>query len=163
MSLETFRKLSMGDVARSLGLKPFDIARILGQQEGGLPAQMRFDPGIVDEVRELAGVSVWWTDSVRAEDTIPARATVRTLAAKLLEHHTTHRKPTRADNLFRGLEGAEQLLIRRAVNQMIREGMLRSVSTVSGLHVIVDEVQVDTLQAVAAGTSIPDNIAALWS
>ena len=162
MSLEAFRKLSMGDVARNLGLKPFDVARILGQESAGLPADLQFEPEVVDVVRGLAGVEVWWASAERVDDTDPARGTVRTLAAKLLEHHTTHRSPTRADNLFRGLEGADQLLVRRAVNQMIREGLLRSVSTVSGLHVIVDDVQVDTLQAIAAGTSIPDNIAALW-
>jgi hypothetical protein len=46
---------------------------------------------------------------------------------------------------------------------MIREGLLQSVSRVSGLHVVVDNVQVDTLKRIADGTAIPDNIAALWS
>ncbi|MFT4979357.1 MAG: hypothetical protein ACI8S6_005267 [Myxococcota bacterium] len=165
MSLESFRKLSLADVARELGLRPFDIARILGQHEPGMPAELQFDADIVARIREFAGVEIWWRPDapLDADDANRSRAMVRTLAAKLLAHQERGPDSTRADNLFRGLEGADQLLIRRAVNQMIREGLLQSVSTVSGLHVVVDEVQVDTLQAIASGAQIPDNIAALWS
>ena len=152
-------------VARLLGLKPFDIARILGQQEGGMPAELLFEQDVVEKVRELAGVEIWWPlDGPRAlDDANRSRGVVRALATKLVEHHTAHNSTTRADNLFRGLDGADQLLVRRAVNQMIREGMLLSVSTVSGLHVVVDDAQLDTLRAMADGSRIPDSIAALWS
>lgn len=165
MPLESFRKLSMADMARLLGLKPFDIARILGQKDDGLPADLAFEPQMLDTVRELAGVEVWWpADSPRAvPDANRSRGVVRALATKLVEHHTAHNSTTRADNLFRGLDGPDQLLVRRAVNQMIREGMLVSRSTVSGLHVLVDEAQLETLRAMAEGSQIPDSIAALWS
>ena len=165
MSLEQFRKLSLSDIARQLGLKPLDVARILGQQPDGMPRELQFSPAMLEQVRELAGVEVWWSPGVALpiEDSNHGRSMVRALAQKLVEHHEREQQSTRADNLFRGLNGVDQLLIRRTVNQMIREGLLQSVSRVSGLHVVVDSVQIDTLKHIADGTAIPDNIAALWS
>lgn len=165
MALDLFRKKTLSDMARGLGLKPFDVVRILAQEGEGLPATLLFEEETILRVREIAGVEIWWDPEapLPVEDSHRSRALVRSLAHKLLAHHQAEAGPTRADNLFRGLEGADQLLIRRAVNQMIREGFLQSLPAASGLHILVDAVYADTIAGVADGSSIPDNIEALWS
>lgn len=161
--LELFRKMTLQDVADHLNLDGLDIARLLGQN-GGLPATLQFTKADVDQIRELAGIQPWWQGlELEEPDDNRPRALVRSLARKLLDHHRNGGGVTRADNLFRGLEGADQLLIRRAINQMIRDGVLLNSNTVSGLHVQVDAVQADILDAIASGSGIPDNLEALWS
>ena len=133
-SMDLFRKLTLSEVAQQLQLKPFDIARILGQT-GGLPDILLFSDELVADIRKKAGVEIWWDeDPLPIEDDNRSRALVRSLAHKLLQHERDGGVSTRADNLFRGLEGADQLLIRRAVNQLIREGLLLSLPTVSYTH-----------------------------
>ena len=162
-TMELFRKLTLSEVARELQLKPFDIARILGQS-GGLPDVLQFSDELVAEIRKKAGVEIWWEDdTLPLEDDNRSRGLVRALAFKLLKHEEEGGESTRADNLFRGLVNADQLLIRRAVNQLIREGLLLSVPTASGLHVKIDTVQRDTLQGIAQGSDIPDSIETLWT
>ena len=163
-SLDMFRGQSMVQVARLLQLKPFDIARILGESDG-LPEVMTFNEALIEQIRGRAGVETWWSEDVplQIEDDNQSRALVRALAQKILDHEKEYSDSTRADNLFRGLKGADQLLIRRTVNQLIREGLLLSIPTGSGLHVRVDAVQIDTLERIASGSEIPDSIEALWT
>ena len=162
-TMDLFRKLTLAEVAQKLQLKPFDIARIMGQN-GGLPDVLLFSDELVDQIRKQAGVEVWWdAEALVVDDDNRSRALVRTLAEKLLTHEQGDGSATRADNLFRGLEGADQLLIRRAVNQFIREGLLLSLPTARGLYVQIDAVQRDTLGSIASGSEIPDSIEALWT
>src|SRR5687768_15590751 len=105
-SLNLFRKLTISDIAAQLGLRPFEVARILGQEDG-LPAVEAFPPDAVDQVREMAGVEAWWEgSSLPVADENRSRALVRSLAKKLLDRELTSGSTTRADNLFRGLEAA---------------------------------------------------------
>ena len=161
-SIDQFERLRLEDIARELDLHPFEIARILGQQ--GLPSVFEFSSDMTEEVRRLAGVEVWWTSrNGTVKDANRSRGMVRSLAKMLIEHDKKQQNSTRADNLFRGLDGADQLLIRRAVNQLIREGILRSIPTANGLHVRVDPVQQDTLAGIANGSEIPDSVESLWN
>jgi len=162
-TMDLFRKLSLSEVAQKLQLKPFDIARIMGQS-GGLPDVLLFSDELVADIRRKAGIEVWWDEeSLPIADDNRSRALVRSLMFKLLKHERDGGVSTRADNLFRGLDGADQLLIRRAVNQLIREGLLLSLPTASGLHIRVDAVQRDTLESMASGSDIPDSIETLWT
>jgi hypothetical protein len=162
-TIDLFRKLTLTEVSQKLQLKPFDIARIMGQN-GGLPDVLLFSDELVDQIRKLAGVEVWWdAEPLAIEDENRSRALVRTLSQKLQAHEKGGGGSTRADNLFRGLEGADQLLIRRAVNQFIREGLLLSLPTARGLYVQIDTVQRDTLDSITNGSDIPDSIEALWT
>ena len=58
---DLFEKLTMGQVARWLDLHPFELARILGTVDGGLPRDLRFDDGDVDRLRDLARVESGFT------------------------------------------------------------------------------------------------------
>ena len=81
----------------------------------------------------------------------------------LLDRDVVGEQTTRADNLFRGLEPADQFVVRRAVNHLIREEVIRSIPTSQGLHLQVDEGQVSVLRGIADGSKIPSSLEELWS
>jgi hypothetical protein len=161
--VDLFEKLTLSQVARWLDLHPLELARVLGSEDGGLPGDLRFVDGDVDRLRDLAGVETWWTGDLPVPDSVRGRALVRSLA-----HHLATRVDgpgwcTRADNLYRGLEPADQWVVRRAINVLIVEAILVSTSRASGLHVGVGEDGRDRLRSIADGTDVPESMEALWS
>lgn len=162
-TLDLFEKIRVSQIASSLDLHPFEVARLLGQV-GGLPRTLAFDQEDIDRVRELAGVETWWgSNAPKIEDDVSGRALVRTAAQMLLDRDVVGEQTTRADNLFRGLEPADQFVVRRAVNHLIREEVIRSIPTSQGLHLQVDEGQVSVLRGIADGSKIPSSLEELWS
>lgn len=160
---DLFEKLTMGQVARWLDLHPVELARILGTEDGGLPRDLRFVEGDVDRLRDLAGVETWWHGELPVGDSVRGRALVRSLAHHLASRASDPAWFTRADNLFRGLEPADQWVVRRAVNHLIVESILVSVSRSSGLHVQLGDGGRQRLQAIADGSGLPASMEALWS
>ena len=162
-TLDLFEKIRVSQIASSLDLHPFEVARLLGQV-GGLPRTLAFEEADIDRVRELAGVETWWgSNAPKIEDDVPGRALVRTAAQMLLDREVVGDQTTRADNLFRGLEPADQFVVRRAVNHLIREEVIKSIPTSQGLHLQVDEEQVGVLRGIADGSKIPSSLEELWS
>ena len=162
-TLDLFEKIRISQMASSLDLHPFEVARLMGQV-GGLPRTLAFEQSDIDRVRELAGVETWWgSNAPKIDDDIPGRALVRTAAQMLLDRDVVGEQTTRADNLFRGLEPADQFVVRRAVNHLIREEVLRSIPTSQGLHLQVDESSVSKLQGIADGSNIGAGLEELWS
>jgi hypothetical protein len=162
-TLDLFEKIRISQIASSLDLHPFEVARLLGQV-GGLARTMAFDQNDIDRVQELAGVETWWGPSAsRVEDEIPGRSLVRSAAQMLIDRKVVDENTTRADNLFRGLEPADQFVVRRAVNHLIREEVVRSIPTSQGLHLQVDKKKVKSLQGIADGSNIPASLEELWS
>ena len=162
-TLDLFEKIRVSQIASSLDLHPFEVARLLGQV-GGLPRTLAFDQEDIDRVREAAGVETWWgSNAPKIEDEVSGRALVRTAAQMLLDRDVVGEQTTRADNLFRGLEPADQFVVRRAVNHLIREEVIRSIPTSQGLHLQVDEGQVSVLRGIADGSKIPSSLEELWS
>ena len=162
-TLDLFEKIRISQMASSLDLHPFEVARLMGQV-GGLPRTLAFDENDIDRVRELAGVETWWGGNApKVDDAIPGRGLVRTAAQMLIDREIVGEKTTRADNLFRGLEPADQFVVRRAVNHLIREEVLRSIPTSQGLHLQVDEASVAKLQGIADGSNIGAGLEELWS
>ena len=162
-TLDLFEKIRVSQIASSLDLHPFEVARLLGQV-GGLPRTLAFEEADIDRVRELAGVETWWgSNAPKIEDDVPGRALVRTAAQMLLDREVVGDQTTRADNLFRGLEPADQFVVRRAVNHLIREEVIKSIPTSQGLHLQVDEDQVGVLRGIADGSKIPSSLEELWS
>lgn len=161
-AVDLFEKLTLTQIARELDLHPFELARALGsRREAG--AELRFAPSENDRLREIAGVQTWWSDTLPVADDVRGRALVRSLAALIVEHATQDDWQTRADNLYRGLEPADQWVVRRAINQLIREGVLISISRSSGLHVELGEDALGRLGRLADGSEIPGSLEALWS
>jgi hypothetical protein len=162
-TLDLFEKIRVSQIASSLDLHPFEVARLMGQA-GGLPFTLAFDQNDIDRVRELAGVETWWGGNApTVEDDIPGRGLVRTAAQMLLDREVVGGNTTRADNLFRGLDPADQFVVRRAVNHLIREEVLKSIPTSQGLHLQVDADKVKVLQGIADGSKIPSSLEELWS
>lgn len=162
-TLDLFEKLRVSQIAGALDLHPFEVAQLLGQA-GEMPRTLQFGESDIDRIRELAGVETWWsTGGATVEDDIPGRALVRSAAQLLLDRGVVGDKTTRADNLFRGLEAADQFVVRRAVNHLIREEVLRSVATSQGLHLRVDKAKVSILKKIADGSDIPESLQELWT
>lgn len=162
-SLDLFEKLTLTEVARWLDLHPFEVARILGHEDQ-LPARLRFDRDEVDRIRDIAGVETWWDGGARpVTDESTPRALVRSLAHKMREFELLDGRTTRADNLFRGLEADDQVTVRRAVNQLIRDEHVRSVPTPRGLHVRVNDASREVISGIADGTAYPPGLEALWA
>ena len=162
-TLDLFEKIRVSQIASSLDLHPFEVSRLLGQV-GGLPRTMAFEQADIERVRELAGVETWWGSSApKIEDDIPGRGLVRIAAQMLLDRKVVGENTTRADNLFRGLEPADQFVVRRAVNHLFREEVLKSIATSQGLHIQVDADKVKALQGIADGSNIPSSLEELWS
>ena len=117
-TLDLFEKLHVSQIAGALDLHPFEVARLLGQA-GEMPRTLQFEESDIDRVRELAGVETWWgSNGPSVDDEIPGRALVRSAAQMLIDRDVVGDKTTRADNLFRGLEAADQFVVRRAVNHL---------------------------------------------
>ena len=80
-TLDLFEKIRISQMAASLDLHPFEVARLMGQV-GGLPRTLAFDQNDIDRVQELAGVETWWgSNAPKIDDDIPGRALVRTAAS----------------------------------------------------------------------------------
>lgn len=158
---ELFEKLTLSQIARWLDVHPFDIARVLGH-EGGLPPKLSFDESEVDRIRALTSVETWWDGGpLPVQDENRSRGLIRSLASMLAQRPDG--STSRADNLARGLEGDEQTLVRRAVNQLIRDGVLLGMSTARGLEVSVAPEHRALLQSVAEGRDIPPALEAMWA
>ncbi|MCK6507578.1 hypothetical protein L6R53_30140 [Myxococcota bacterium] len=160
---DLFEKLTLSQVARWLDLHPLELARVLGDEDGGLPSDLRFIDDDVDRLRDLAGVETWWTGDLPVADGVRGRALVRSLAQHLVTRADGPDWITRADNLFRGLEPADQWVVRRAINVLIVESILVSTSRASGLHVALGEDGLERLRSIADGTGLPASMEALWS
>lgn len=52
--MDDFRPLTLSDVARQLGLDPFEVVRLL-VQAGALPDNMQFKAEHVDRLRQATG------------------------------------------------------------------------------------------------------------
>lgn len=160
---DLFEKLTIGQVARWLDVHPFDLVRMMGSTDGGLPTDLRLDEAQIDRLRDQAGVETWWSGDLNVSDAVRGRALVRSLAAQILSRSASGSWVSRADNLYRGLEPADHWVVRRAVNQLILDRVLISVARSSGLHVELGPKANEVLGGIAEGTEIPASLEALWS
>ena len=75
-TLDLFEKIRVSQIASSLDLHPFEVARLLGQV-GGMPHTLAFEQADIERVRELAGVETWWgANAPTIEDSVPGRGEV---------------------------------------------------------------------------------------
>lgn len=160
--IEKFQRLGIKDLAARLGLHPFDVVRIL-VAKGMLPPNLTFDEADVERIRQSGGIEHWWRgDHQVEEDSIRARGVLRSIARELIQRRIHDENTTRVDNLYRGLSPEDEHIARRAVNLLIQERFLRTVSTPLGNHVTIQHEQVQAMQRLAAGTDVPAGLASLW-
>lgn len=159
--LDLFEKLSLVEVCSVLEVHPFELGRLLGASSE-LPRDLRFDESEIGRLRDLAGLETWWDGGkLPVEDSDRKRSLVRSLAHHVVERELPGGAATRADNLFRGLEGDDAAFVRRLVNQLIRERMATSAASARGLLFQVPDDQGEAFQAIAAGGELPSGLEAL--
>lgn len=157
-------RLSVADVAASVGLHPFEVVRLLGHA-GELPPALRFEPGDVARVRELSGVEAWWEPPVDLPIDDPERtlALLTGLARRLVERRVVAPVTTRADNLVRGLPPADARRLRRVINGLVRARMLVTQASWRGLLVSVEPTWEPIVVDIAKGGQLPRVLREAWA
>ncbi len=157
--LELFQRMSVEQVAKWLELHPFEIVRIL-VADGTLPSDLKLDANNVERVRVAGGLETWWEGPpAPGAGEAPERALVRAMLRRMLEKGNVEPKVVRADNLFRGLDVENQRVLRRAVNALIREGVLASSMSAMGLTVAVSAGREPDVRAFAVeGAGVVDRL-----
>lgn len=158
--LELFQRMSVEQVAKWLELHPFEIVRIL-VADGSLPSDLRLDAANVERVRAAGGLETWWEGPpAPIGGQTAAQSIIRQLLLKVLDREYVEPRAVRADNLFRGLDAEHQRGLRRAVNALIREGVLVSSMSATGLTLAIAAARAaDVRQFAAEGTG---PVAHLW-
>lgn len=144
-----------------LELDPFEVLRLL--LVAGDPIERLFlDEKQIQSVREAGQLEEWWAGVELPEDTPPERARARALVQLLLDRGVVGDNSTRADNAWRGLPPTEQAFVREVLSILIHEGCVRTFVEASGTRLSVIAESVPLLEAIAAGTAIPDTLSRLW-
>ena len=124
---------SLSEVAAQLDIHPFDIARYLALQKSGIPNEMQFSAAQINQMAEGLGLENWWKAPRQIVDDNPNRLLVREMAQRLLNADLSD--GTRADNLYRGLQGGEYAFVRSVVSAFIKSQILHPVATLTGLQI----------------------------
>ena len=157
MSMKIFTQQNLTEVATSLDVHPFDIARMYGQDAQGLPKELTFSSEDRERIAEKLGLEFWWTE----KKAFNKKELLILLAQKLLakQLHT----PTRGDNLYRGLEGEAFQVLRSAVNVMIDLKILKPSAGPFGIIVSKGENFDSMLKSILDKGEYPPKLQALVS
>lgn len=151
--LAIFRKMTVDQAARWLEVHPFEVVRLLVSDEQ-LPGDLRLEPFHVERVRVRGGLETWWEEVPESGAGEPrARTLARALMAAMIERDLVDPRTTRADNLFRGLDAESQVVLRRAVNALIKEQHLVSRMAAEGLTVAIAAGSVGEIHRFVQGKS----------
>ena len=149
--LEDLRPMGLTEVARQLGIDPFEVVRLMVVAR--MPAeQLRFTSDQVERIRQAGGIEAWWSGAKPATD---SRARVRMVAQQMVERGFVGEKTTRADNLWRGLPLDEAEVVRNAVAAMVKEGWLITVASAKGAQVAILPRALEEMKRLADGKSEP--------
>lgn len=147
--IELFQKMTLQDLARWLEVHPFDIIRVL-IHDSSLPDDLRFNAPDVDRVRALGGIEAWWSDPPEDDGQGSYAAS---LAAELLAREIIGESAsTRFDNLFRGLAPGLRAPVRAAAQSFLKDGLLVTCPTPTGMHVYIPRSRLASLENVIAGS-----------
>lgn len=150
-AVDLLRRHTVDRAAQALELHPFDVVRILVADDA-LPPDLRLDASHLERVRQRGGLEQWW---VSPPPPPPgegrAQALVRAMLERMIERAVVEPRRTRADNLFRGLDPEGQVVLRRAVNILIRDQLFTSHMATEGLMVALTPEAADRVRAAAGG------------
>ena len=68
MSNDLFQYFSLSEAAVQLDIHPFDIARYLSIQKGGMPVELRLSQQQIAHIAEGMGLQNWWSEPMMLED-----------------------------------------------------------------------------------------------
>lgn len=132
MGIEQFTRKSLSELAAQLDVHPFDLARYLSLRENGMPAELMFDSKDGAMMAQELRLEAWWKEPFQIEDNNHKRLLIRELASRLLQADLS--ESTRADNLVRGLTGADFDFVRKAINALILSEILESIPKLTGVE-----------------------------
>jgi len=155
--LEELRPIGLRDVARDLGIDPFEVVRLLVVADA-FPERLEFTADHVEQIRKVGGIEHWWTEGWPEERRELILDTVR----RLIDGGIHGDRGTRVDNLWRGLPTDEQALLQQLVTSLVQSGHLATFMTPRGVQVSLTSTAVDTLKQVVAGETELGSISALW-
>ena len=157
-----FRKYTLSEASKRLGVLPIHLARYLGQG-AGMPARLQFDDADIEKFHVEMELKIWWSPDKPffVEDNNIKRQLIRELSYRIIENGLTH--PQRYDSLLRGLVGEEQVLLRRYINLLVKNKMLKLTHGVSSqdLQIFPDKRQI--IEDIAYGRQYPNGLEQLWS
>ena len=153
--------MGLHDAARALGVDPFEVVRLLGVARVA-PDQFRFTSDQVDKLRQVGGIEAWWTQSAGVADDNAHRGRLRSALQMMLDKQLIGDKATRLDNVWRGLGAADAAVLRDAVACLVKDGILIAGMSPRGRQLAIHPKAPDEVRRIAAGTSEPASIAALW-
>lgn len=152
---------SLSEAAVQMDIHPFDVARYLSIQKGGMPVELRLTQPQIAQIAHGMGLQNWWAEPMTIEDEQPNRLFARELARRILEADWS--EPTRADNLNRGLAGQEYTYVRRLINAFIKCSILGSKATLTGLVIQKGEHPdwEQVLENIVNGTHFPTELSSV--
>ena len=159
--ISELRPHGLKEAAFRLGLDPFELVRLLVQGPG-VPDGLLLSEQVVQTIKSTAGLRWLWNGITLPEDEHAGRARVRAALRILVDEGFVGESTTRVDNLWRGLNAADALLVRSAVAVLIQEGMLQTFASPLGMQVSAVSERVQELDKIAAGGTAPAALASIW-
>lgn len=142
MKMALFQQQNLAELAASLEVHPFDIAKLYGQDPQGLPKELHFSQADRDDIAKRLNLKHWW----KGEKYSNHSDLLMLFSQKLWKNKLDN--PTRADDLYRGLAGADYQLILLAVNELIQMKALESSSGQFGMMISKAEKFDDILKKI---------------
>ncbi|HHO49992.1 MAG TPA: hypothetical protein ENK18_03765 [Deltaproteobacteria bacterium] len=160
--LDELQPLSLTAAARRLGIDPFEVVRLLVVADAVPKGPFALAPELVQRLGELGRIEPPWWEGVALPngEGHPGLKRIRAALGLLLSRGHTAERPTRLDNVWRGLEHTEQELLSRALHTLAEASLLSIEVTPIGQLVCVRDEARERVQAIAEGSDIPDSLTA---
>ena len=159
---DDLRPLSLTDAARSLGIDPFEVVRLLVASEAMPEGAPFLTAERVEALRELGGIeAAWWEGARLPEDANPRRRRLRAALALLAARGHVGTEATRLDNVTRGLPAAEQRFLGTALRALADDGLLSVEVRPVGVVVAIVASAAGRVRSIADGIETPASVAGL--
>lgn len=150
--LDDLAPVGLADAARRLGTEPFEVVRLLVAAAAVPEGPLMIDATLIERLREIGGIEpTWWHDQALPKDKSPARARVRAALEMLISRGRVGDQQTRMDNVWRGLDPADQEALQLGLGALAEDGVLRITATPVGLKISVEAGQKERAEKIASG------------
>ncbi len=158
--LDELQPLSLTAAAHRLGIDPFEVMRLLVAADAVPQGPFALLPELIPRLRELGRIEdSWWEGAAPPDgEGPPGVARIRAALGQHVERDHTLGKPTRLDNVWRGLSPEDQQWIHQGFLALSEENLLRIEVTPIGQLVFVPDEAMEQVQAIAGGSEIPDSL-----
>ena len=153
---DDLRPLSLTEAARSLGIDPFEVVRLMVAGTGVPQGQLYLTREQVETLRSQGGIDPsWWEGARLPDDPNPRRRRLRAALSLLLVRDHVGDSVTRLDNVTRGLPPEEQRFLTNALRILSDVGLLTFEVRLIGVMVAVVPSAVGQVRTIADGNDMP--------